>query len=69
MTRTQGGFFVDVWVGFHVLFFAVLFSVALMILNVFSPSSSVVVTGPLTLALAVVVGRSSVRLVRNLTSA
>lgn len=68
MTRTKQGFFVDVWVGFHALFLAVLVSVCLLLLNVFEPSSGVVVTGPLALALVVVVGRFSFRLFRNLTS-
>lgn len=68
MERTQQGFFVDVWVGFHVLFLAVLVSVALVLLNVFHPSSSLAVTGPLVLAILVVFGRFSFRLFRNLTS-
>lgn len=69
MTRTKEGFFVDVWVGFHVLFFTVVAAVVLMAFDVFSPSNSLVVMGPLAVTLFVVVGRSSLRLFRNLTSA
>lgn len=67
MVRTKQGFFVDVWVGFHVLFLAALASIGLMLLNVLEASSGLVVTVPLALALVVVVGRSSFRLFRSLT--
>lgn len=69
MTRTKQSFFVDVWVGFHVLFFAVIATVVLMAFDVFTASNSLVVMGPLAVALFVVLGRSGFRLIRNLTSA
>lgn len=61
MERTNQNLFVDAWVGFHVLFLSVLASVLLIQLNVFDPSSSIVVEGPLGLTAAVVVARFTLR--------
>ncbi|WP_157971578.1 hypothetical protein [Halorussus litoreus] len=69
MTQRQEGLLVDVWIGFHVLFVAVVFSVLLMLFDVFAPSDSIVVAGPIGVAAFAVLGRSSARAVRKLTSA
>lgn len=61
MKRTNQNFFVDVWVGFHVLFLSVLLSVLLIKLAGFEPSNGLIVKGPLSLTVAVVFGRFSFR--------
>lgn len=61
MERTNQNLFVDVWIGFHVLFLSVLAFAVLIQLNVFEPTSSIIVKGPLGLTMAVVVVRFSLR--------
>lgn len=61
MQNTHHGFFEDVWFGFHVLFLAVVVTVAFVLFSGHPATSQYVVKGPLGAAAAGILGRNLLR--------
>lgn len=61
MQGTNQGLFEDVWFGFHVLFLAVIVTVAVMLFSGHPPTNGYVVKGPLGAAAVGIIGRNILR--------